>query len=414
MSICSCAASRSDGRGPRDQRATTSAGACASRAEESGLDRARPRSPSRRSAIALEKEVDGRALDRPRSSSSRGIADENGGVVDLRPDDAGRADPEIRRLMIGRASKLERMGLAEPVGPAHGWSEPEPERSRCAISACAATSSRPCTGPSPSAGQRRGVADYVIDGETPATPIIGRLVDKGLHDELTGEAYAVIDGTDGRAHHVRFRGIEALSRRRLIGGDRRGAPLRRTEDTAADACRSPTVRTSTSSSQITAPGATWLDRQSGRARAEPLAMGGFRARGARSHAGRVPNISWRRARAAPGSARHLAARSAQHPATPRTGRRGPELSAETGLPHHEGRGRASTSSGVYRQRLTLASGRFAMIDDGLGFQLVPWSREIEQKLGQHVAGVARDGGGIEWSLGRKRDLGLVAHRFHDA
>ena len=28
--------------------------------------------------------------------------------------------------------------------------------------------------------------------------------------------------------------------------------------------------------------------------------------------------------------------------------------------------------GVYRQRVSLASGRFAMIDDGLGFQLVPW------------------------------------------
>src|SRR5262252_8624301 len=29
------------------------------------------------------------------------------------------------------------------------------------------------------------------------------LVAIGLHDELTGEAYAAIDGTDGRAHHVR-------------------------------------------------------------------------------------------------------------------------------------------------------------------------------------------------------------------
>jgi hypothetical protein len=32
------------------------------------------------------------------------------------------------------------------------------------------------------------------------------LVATGLDDELTGEAYAVIDGTDGRAHHVRFQG----------------------------------------------------------------------------------------------------------------------------------------------------------------------------------------------------------------
>jgi hypothetical protein len=62
--------------------------------------------------------------------------------------------------------------------------------------------------------------------------------------------------------------------------------------------------------------------------------------------------------------------------------------------------------GTYRQRLTLASGRFAMIDDGLGFQLVPWTLTLEKKLGQHVSGTAKDDGGIEWSLGRKRGLGL--------
>jgi type IV secretory pathway VirD2 relaxase len=46
---------------------------------------------------------------------------------------------------------------------------------------------------------------------TASSPIIGRLVATALHDELTGEAYAVIDGTDGRARHVRLRGIEAFA-----------------------------------------------------------------------------------------------------------------------------------------------------------------------------------------------------------
>jgi len=64
-------------------------------------------------------------------------------------------------------------------------------------------------------GQDRGIGDYVIETDT---PVIGRLVDKGLHDELTGEAYAVIDGTDGRAHHVRFRGVEAFEHAPPIGG----------------------------------------------------------------------------------------------------------------------------------------------------------------------------------------------------
>jgi type IV secretory pathway VirD2 relaxase len=58
----------------------------------------------------------------------------------------------------------------------------------------------------------------VIDADTASSPIIGRLVATGLHNELTGEAYAVIDGTDGRAHHVRLRGIEAFADAPPAGG----------------------------------------------------------------------------------------------------------------------------------------------------------------------------------------------------
>ena len=46
-----------------------------------------------------------------------------------------------------------------------------------------------------------------------------------------------------------------------------------------------------------------------------------------------------------------------------------------------------------------------MIDDGLGFQLVPWSASLEKQLGRHVSGVARDDGGIGCGFGRSRGLG---------
>jgi hypothetical protein len=62
--------------------------------------------------------------------------------------------------------------------------------------------------------------------------------------------------------------------------------------------------------------------------------------------------------------------------------------------------------GIYRQRITLSSGRFAMIDDGLGFQLVPWRPALEQQLGRQISGVMLPGGGVDWSFGRKRGLGL--------
>ncbi|MER8388341.1 DUF3363 domain-containing protein [Mesorhizobium sp. M1380] len=56
--------------------------------------------------------------------------------------------------------------------------------------------------------------------------------------------------------------------------------------------------------------------------------------------------------------------------------------------------------------LRLASGRFAMLDDGLGFRLVPWQPILEKRIGQHIAGLVQDSGGIDWSFGRKRGLGV--------
>jgi type IV secretory pathway VirD2 relaxase len=53
-------------------------------------------------------------------------------------------------------------------------------------------------------GQDRSLDSYAVLSGAPDKPIAGRLIDKGLHDELTGTAYAVIDGTDGRTHHVRL------------------------------------------------------------------------------------------------------------------------------------------------------------------------------------------------------------------
>ena len=81
------------------------------------------------------------------------------------------------------------------------------------------------------------------------------------------------------------------------------------------------------------------------------------------------------------------------------------LTKETGQPFKPA-ANGEYVAGTYRQRLTLASGRFAMIDDGLGFQLVPWSPSLESQLGKHVSGVARSDGGVDWSFGRKRGLGL--------
>jgi Caspase domain/Protein of unknown function (DUF3363) len=48
----------------------------------------------------------------------------------------------------------------------------------------------------------------------------------------------------------------------------------------------------------------------------------------------------------------------------------------------------------------------AMPQGPLSFALVPWTTELDRQLGRHVSGVAKESGGIEWSFGRKRGLGI--------
>jgi hypothetical protein len=60
-------------------------------------------------------------------------------------------------------------------------------------------------------------------------------------------------------------------------------------------------------------------------------------------------------------------------------------------------------SGTYRRSITLASGRFAMLENGIGFTLVPWGPIIEQHIGRSVEAAAR-GDFVSWQLGRQPDL----------
>ncbi|MFN0115598.1 MAG: DUF3363 domain-containing protein [Paracoccaceae bacterium] len=62
-------------------------------------------------------------------------------------------------------------------------------------------------------------------------------------------------------------------------------------------------------------------------------------------------------------------------------------------------------SGTLVGQAQLASGRFAMIEDGLGFSLVPWNNALDKRRGQTVSGIPMRGGGINWSFGRNLGLG---------
>ena len=347
---------------------------------------------------SLEREVGAErwtGLDR----ALRAAADDGGGVVDLRPG-APAPDPELRRMMIGRAQTLERLGLAESAGPA-AWtlkSDLDPTlRAMGDRGDIIRTMHRALS----RGGREPAVGEFAIHGED-APAVLGRLADRGLHDELKGSAYVVIEGVDGRSHHLRFGSLEAT------GDATVGAIVEARPFTGDDGQRrlSLSVRSDLSlQAQVTSAGATWLDRTLIAREPAPIAHGGFGAEVREGLERRVDHLAGEGLARRQGQrtvfARDLLDTLRRREIDAAAGR----LSAETGLPC-QAAAEGEHVAGVYRQRVQLASGRFAMIDNGLGFELVPWKPALEQHLGRQVSGVVQPGGGVEWSFGRKRGLGL--------
>ncbi|GAA0733336.1 MULTISPECIES: DUF3363 domain-containing protein [Sphingomonas] len=375
-----------------------------SRAEELAFAELGPK-PEHEIERGLEREVTAERWTRLDTEIGRS-ADELG-IIDLRPDRAGPDDPRIRRLMVGRLQHLETMGLATEAEPGQ-WAMAPDAQARLRELGTRGDIIRTMGKALQDHGQQRPLDSYEIVSATPARPIVGRLLDKGLHDEVAGTAYAVIDGTDGRTHHVRFPGLEALEHSAPIGGI---VELRAISRPNAPA---PTLVLATRSdldltAQAGARGATWLDHRLIE-RGAGIADAGFGAEVKRAMDSRADHL------VREGLARRYGERIVFERGLLDTLRRreldaaGAEIAGRTGRTYRP----VATGvkvAGEYRQRLTLASGRFAMIeslggDGGLGFSLVPWSPGLERQLGRQVAGVVRDGGGIDWSLGRKRGLGL--------
>jgi type IV secretory pathway VirD2 relaxase len=355
------------------------------------------RRSEREISSALEKEVEAErwtGLDR----ALRAAADEGGGVADLGPGSPDE-DPELRRLMVGRTAKLERLGLADQVSPGCWTLKPGLEQTLRDLSIRGDTIKTMYRVMS-AAGREADVAVFALHGDRVADQVLGRLVERGLHDELRGSAYAIVDGIDGRTHHLQFSTLE------MTGDAKVGAVVEALayQDVKGYDRLSLAVRSDlTLQEQVVAPGATWLDRQL-LSRDTPTGSGfGADLRDAMDR--RIDYLV----------TEGLARRQGQQPIFARdlleTLRRreidevASKLSAETGLSYQPA-GEGEHLAGEYRRRVILSSGRFAMIDDGLGFQLVPWRPALERHVNEHVAGVVLPGGRIDWCFGRKRGLSL--------
>ncbi|KAB2676088.1 relaxase/mobilization nuclease domain-containing protein [Brucella tritici] len=322
------------------------------------------------------------------------------GIIDLAPL-ADRQPDEFHALKVGRLRTLEILGVAGQVGHSQWFIKPEAEtvlRELGERGDIIKRMHRALT----ERGIERGSASFVLAGESLDVPVIGRVVQRGLDDELKGTAYAVVDGVDGRTHHIRLPHLDAA------GDSPPGSivELRTYEDAQGQRRVALAVRSDLDlGAQVNATGATWLDRQA--VAREPIALseGGFGSEVRQAMEDRAERLIGEGLADRQGGRIVFARRLLNTLRDREVNALADQLAAETGLPFNRAAG-GEYVAGAYRQRLTLASGRFAMIDDGLGFQLVPWSPSLEKQIGRHVSGVARDDGGVDWDFGRKRGLGL--------
>lgn len=390
---------------------------------------------------------------------------------------SGRDQDSFRQtLRAGRLQKLKRLGLAEEISPGQ-WrlaQDLEPVLRRMGergdiIKALHQELVR--------ARIDRNSTDMVVHdvGEINA-PLIGRVITRGLADELSDRHYLVVDAVDGRVHYIEIgnadateptpegsivavtskqaavkavdRTIAAIAEahggryssdfhlkhdvtateefvethvRRLEAMRRAGIGVEREADgtwaVAPDhldrvlryermQARKAPVHVDLLSPlrldrQTSAEGVTWLDRELVEGDPAALRDSGF---GREVRRALTQRRQWLLeqglASEQQGSIvyranllRILRERELQ--------KAGAQLASQLGL-HYVAHEPGRRIDGLYRRRVDLVSGRYALIERSQEFTLVPWRPVLERCFGQHVSGIARGDGAISWTIGRQR------------
>jgi type IV secretory pathway VirD2 relaxase len=398
---------------------------------------------------------------------------EKDGVV--RP--SAQRDPFRQTLRTGRLQKLKRLGLAEEVQTGHWRLSPELEETLRRMGE-RGDIIRTLHREMAEKGVARGAQDYAIydPSDANAKPLVGRVVKRGLSDEINDRFYLVVDATDGRSHYVEIGladqgqptredtiiavkpkpvAVRAVDRtvmevaaanggrysvdihlrhdptatqtfaethvRRLEAMRRMTDGLEREKDgtwiIGADhlekaaaferklARLSPVILETLSDRsldrQMTADGATWLDRSLvGRTQLDVRDAGFGRELNDALARRRQWLVEQDLAREDENGRVFYRANLLNTLRRRDLARAADQLSDGLGLGYAEAKS-GERIEGTYRRAVDLASGRFAVIERSRDFTLVPWRPVLERQIGRTVSGIAREGG-ISWTIGRQR------------
>ena len=383
-------------------------------------------------------------------------------------------DPLQQSLRAGRLKTLERLGLADDCGSGRWQLADGLEdtlRRMGERGDIIRTMQRELSARLP----ERAAADQVIEDSSDMQPIVGRVVARGLADELHDRHYLIVDGVDGRSHYMDIgkgdavetlptdaivrvvsspRGVRDVDRtvatvaaandghytvdahllfdprasegfaethvRRLEAMRRVMRSVERNpngrwvvapdhlERAAAFEARMAVDRPVTVELMSSVPldrlktvnAATWLDREL--TSAQPLAVvdAGF---GREVRSAQMARQAWLIEQEL---AEQISGRIAYRPDMLASLQQrelltvAKRISEELGKPFEEAR-QGDRIDGVFRRRVDLASGPFALIERSREFSLVPWRPVLERHVGKSVSGVLREGG-ASWAIGKGR------------
>ncbi len=287
---------------------------------------------------------------------------------------------------MGRLKKLKSMGLAEELRPGV-WKLAE--RTETVLRQLVMTTMQHVL---KQVGMDRGATDYrVFDAGQPNAQTVGKIVAIGLSNELQDHHYVVVDGVDGKLHYAE---IGRLSKYDPPSKDMvvtlRGRDVSKQPQQSRQATTRMFIESHTPFRDLaSADGATWLDRKL--LSKEPLV---FRNKGFGTEANRALRLrqQWliKEGLVVEQNGKLNIQRKLLETLQRRELRRvGQKLQKQIGL-NYQPETVGERLKGQLRKIVKLASGRFAIMQKGKEFSLVPWRRAF--KIGKGLG--IKNGKGI--------------------
>lgn len=234
------------------------------------------------------------------------------------------------------------------------------------------------------AGVDRGISDYsIFDAAKPDSNITGKIVAIGLSNEMQDHHYVVVDGTDGKLHYAeigRLSKYDPPSKELVV--TIRGSDV----ESRLNQTMKPNARMFIEShipfgDLASANGATWLDRKLLTKQPETYREKGF---GAEANRALRLRQNWlvQQQLMTDKSGQLVAQRQMLKELTRRDiAKAGSNLANRSDLSHVSASELGSPNTKIVRS-IRMASGRFAMMQKGKEFALVPWKQAIQMRKGK--------------------------------